>query len=288
MPIHPIKDMNEFKRLKESLKNRFDSERSGDQVFQTQQTKVFEPLINIQKETSKSIKDNTISNQQATTNALVPLVQEMQRRNDQIDMLVSQPYYQAQIEEPIAVAESTPEKQPSSVVDPDKSFNEEDKQNLIEMNLKLPSEIFQTDKSVNQNIDNIDMALLDADTIERSLRQRKGSKKSIREGTSDMYKSQYTTLKKYISKLEHHKESMKDIVPSKTGKGLKNKKKLGVDLIICSNPADMYVELRKFCAAKTAGNSGVDNHINTILDKLLESNAIDIDDYDELNKKIFH
>src|SRR6266496_5726824 len=96
MPIKPIKGMDEFKRLKESLKNRFESERSGEQVYQREQTKAFEPLINIQKETLKATQDKIASSQASTTNALMLLVQEMQRRNDQIDMLASQPFYQQQ------------------------------------------------------------------------------------------------------------------------------------------------------------------------------------------------
>jgi len=55
MPIQPIRDINEYMRLKESLKNRFDSERSGEQVFQREQTKAFKPVIDVRKETSKSL-----------------------------------------------------------------------------------------------------------------------------------------------------------------------------------------------------------------------------------------
>jgi len=93
MPIQPIKDINEYIKLKKSLKNMFDSERSGDQTLLWEQTRTFEPILNVQKETSKAIKDNIVSNQEATTNALVPLVREMQRRNDQFDVLASQPFY---------------------------------------------------------------------------------------------------------------------------------------------------------------------------------------------------
>ena len=60
MSTQPIRDMNEFTRLKESLKNRFDSTRSGDQIFQRDQTKVHQSLIDIQKETSKTLQDKII------------------------------------------------------------------------------------------------------------------------------------------------------------------------------------------------------------------------------------
>jgi len=79
MPMRPIKDMNENKRLRKYLKNMFESERSGAQTFQSEQTRTFEPILNVQRETSKAIKDNNVSNKKATSNALVPLVLEMQR-----------------------------------------------------------------------------------------------------------------------------------------------------------------------------------------------------------------
>jgi len=92
--------MNEYTQIKNKLKDIFDSKRSSDQVFLREQTRTFEPILNVQKETSKAIKDNIVSNQEATTNTLAPSVQEMQRRNDQINILASQPFYQAQIEQP--------------------------------------------------------------------------------------------------------------------------------------------------------------------------------------------
>src|SRR6266496_6656743 len=127
MPIQPIKGMDEFKRLKESLKNRFDSECSGEQVFQREQTKAFEPLINIQKETSKATQDKITSVEEARNNALVPLVQEMQRRNDQIDMLASQPFYQQQQQLPDIPEEEILE---DIRIDLDKNLNDSDIQNL--------------------------------------------------------------------------------------------------------------------------------------------------------------
>jgi len=71
----------------------FESERSRDQTFLREQTRAFEPILNVQKKTSKAIKDNIVSNKETTSNALVPLIQEMQPRNDQIDMLASHPFY---------------------------------------------------------------------------------------------------------------------------------------------------------------------------------------------------
>jgi len=38
----------------------FNSERSGDQTFLRKQTRTFEPILNVQKETSKAIKNNIV------------------------------------------------------------------------------------------------------------------------------------------------------------------------------------------------------------------------------------
>jgi len=282
MPIKPIKGMDEFKRLKESLKNRFESERSGDQVFQREQTKAFETLINIQKETSKATQDKIASSQASTTNALMPLVQEMQRRNDQIDMLASQPFYQQQRLPDIPQEETLED---IRRIDLDRNLNDSDIQNLNDMSFELPNKLL-ANKPAEEVKDALEAALADIKIKERSLRVLKASKKSEREGLAEMYKSQYTTLRKYEGRLLYIGESVKLISSTpkkKSGQGLKNK----MDVIICSSPADLYRQLQKFCAAKQAGNTGVDNHINSCLDKLLKEKAINTDDYNLLYKNIF-
>ena len=49
MTLQPIRDVQEYKRLKESLKARFESDRTGEQELFTEQTKVFQPLIKTHK-----------------------------------------------------------------------------------------------------------------------------------------------------------------------------------------------------------------------------------------------
>src|SRR6266496_2249291 len=286
MPIKPIKGMDEFKRLKKSLKNIFESERSGEQVYQREQTKAFEPLINIQKETSKATQDKIASSQASTTNALMPLVQEMQRRNDQIDMLASQPFYQQQRLPDIPQEETLED---IRRIDLDRNLNDSDIQNLNDMSFELHNKLF-ANKPNEEVKDVLEATLADIKTKERSLRVLKASKKSEREGLTEMYKSQHTTLRKYEGRLLYIGESVKLITSTpkkKSGQGLKNKKK-SVDVIICSSHGDLYRQLKKFCAAKEAENTGVDNHINSCLDTLLKEKAIDSDDYKNLYKKIFY
>src|SRR5271169_1368449 len=91
MPLLPIKDMNEYKRLKETLRDRFEAERTGDQDLFREQTKILQPLINTQQQ---SVQD---ANATAVSKALLPLTREMQRRNDQVDLLAEQPFFQQQL-----------------------------------------------------------------------------------------------------------------------------------------------------------------------------------------------
>ena len=57
MSLHPVKDISEYKRVKDALKDRFENERTGDQDLFREQTKIFQPLINTQQQTAKAIKD---------------------------------------------------------------------------------------------------------------------------------------------------------------------------------------------------------------------------------------
>ena len=72
--------------------------------------------------------------------------------------------------------------------------------------------------------------------------------------------------------------------PKKTGKGLKNKL---VDVIYYPSVEDLCAKLAELDAAKQAGNTGLDNNINSVLDELLRVKAIDKTIYNNLYKNIF-
>ena len=131
-----------------------------------------------------------------------------------------------------------------------------------------------------------------------------GMNKSPQE--KEIYKSQQETLDKYEEILKINEPTKGLIVKTKSGKGLGNRKKgkkgekgkkdeksqqkghkNKIDLFLYKSIEDLCLELEKFYAAKFAGNTGVDNHINAILDKLLKEQAIDKDEYDDLYKNIF-
>src|SRR6266545_6863864 len=82
MALLPVKDMNEYKRVKDTLRERYEMERTGDEDLFRTQSKMFQPLINTQQETAKVIKDAQDVNAIALNNTLLPITMELQRRND--------------------------------------------------------------------------------------------------------------------------------------------------------------------------------------------------------------
>ena len=85
MTLQPIKDVSEYKRLKLTLRDRFESEKTGDQSLLEEQTKKYKPLLSSQQEISKTMRD--VANQivesqnegQAALQPLLPLLQNIQR-----------------------------------------------------------------------------------------------------------------------------------------------------------------------------------------------------------------
>ena len=49
MTRQPIKDVSEYKRLKQTLRDRFEFDRTGDQTLFEEQTKKYKPLLSSQK-----------------------------------------------------------------------------------------------------------------------------------------------------------------------------------------------------------------------------------------------
>ena len=85
--------IKKFTEQRDRLKNYFEKEKIGVQNLYTDQTKLFKPLIESQKETSKDLQDKLASNQNTLSNTLVPFTNELKRRNDQLDELQSLPFY---------------------------------------------------------------------------------------------------------------------------------------------------------------------------------------------------
>jgi len=261
--LQPVKSIDEYKRIKDSLKERFEAERTGDQYLFTEQTKILQPLIKplitTQEQTVKAIQDSGTKD----------LARELQRRNDHVDLLSQQPFYFDPMPSITAPQTSSPMKDYIKI-NLDTDLNQTDLENLQDMSLDLPSVVFKN-KLIEETIDKIK-------TENRSIGQklRKGS--DIRENEKQIYASRKKTLEVYRQKIQGL-EGAKQFV----GKGLKNK----TDVIFYASVDDLCSKLTELCAAKQAGNNGLDNRINSILDELLRVNAISKNEYGNLYRNIF-
>ena len=85
MSLQPIKDDAEYKRLKQTLRDRFESEKTGDQTLLEEQTKKYKPLLSSQKEIAKTLQNvasQIVESQnegQTALQPLLPLLQNIQR-----------------------------------------------------------------------------------------------------------------------------------------------------------------------------------------------------------------
>ena len=82
MTLQPIKDVSEYKRLKLTLRDRFESEKTGDQSLFEEQTKKYKPLLSYQQEISKTMRDvanQIVESQNEGQAALPPLLLLLQK-----------------------------------------------------------------------------------------------------------------------------------------------------------------------------------------------------------------
>jgi hypothetical protein len=260
MTLQPVKDIGEYKRLKDTLRQRFESERTGDQELFREQTRILQPLINTQNQTTKAIEGQDT------------LVRELQRRND-LDMLATQPFFNAPTIPAIAQAGAP---QPLKI-DLDAGLDDTDRENLQDMSFELPSIVFKN-KTIEEVLEKIK-------TENRSIGQRLGKTTKLPTKDVEAYNSRKETLQNYkqiLLGLEGAKQFVS--TPKKVGKGYKKY----IQVIYYPTIDDLCFKLVQLHSAKEAGHTGLDNNINAILDELLRVKAIDKPYYDNLYKSIFN
>ena len=185
---------------------------------------------------------------------------------------------------PLPVAPSSSRRDPIRV-DLDEGFDRQDVDNLIELKLRLPSEVYESD-TIPETLDKIK-------THNKSIGQFLGngpSSKKISNAKKLQLESQRDTLKKYKDRLENTETAKSLVAPHKTGKygkGIPSANKAVHELSFYSSIDDLCNKLQLLHAAKQAGNNGLNNNINSILDELLRINAIDKNEYNDLYKAIF-
>ena len=287
MPLQPIKDVREYKRLKESLKSRFESEKTGEQSQIEDQTKLFQPLISTQQATAKSLQSKLEENQMATEDVLIPLTRAIQQRNAQQDVLALYPPDQP----PHAVQALAMPLQGAQALSPfhqfadlDKPLSSEDEVNLMAMGIPLPSVIF------GKNLFDV--------TKEQIVHFNKSHGQFLRKNSNiqPSERLDYESRKRTLAKLKSIVTTMeegKQFISSKSrrslsysGSGIQGMQPRD-NVIYYSAPEDLCTRLALLYAAKKSGNNGVDNDINSILDELLRINTINKDEYAVLYRKIF-
>ena len=164
-------------------------------------------------------------------------------------------------------------------VDFDSQLDDSDLYNLKTMKLLKPSEVFNSN-TITETLDSIK-------THNRAIGQKLGkgtASKKITAGEKSQLESQRATLKKYNDILENTEAGKKLLVShksDKTGSGIH-------EISYYSSADDLCSKLALLHAAKQAGNNGLNNNINSILDELLRIKAIDKNEYNDLYKAIFN
>src|SRR6478609_1099083 len=273
-----------YKEQRDLIRKEFQAEKVGNQTLFTDQLKLFKPLIKSQKETSKDLQDKLVTNQNTLSNTLVPFAKELKRRNDQVDELQALPFYSKEE----SLSHSTPKSKGIMIDINGELLDQTHKENLEDMNLELPS-IVQEKGTMESTLDEIIKK-------KRSLSQltgKKGEKRS--EAEKQMFQSQKDTLEIYERKIKKLQGVSEFIVH--TGKGRERKlckQKRGKgrprkhpETVFYNSANDLCEKLDELVAAKRAGNTGLDNSINSVLDELLNIGAIDKNLYNNLFKHIF-
>ena len=267
-------DPTTYSKVKNEVKEMFRDEKVGKQQTYENQSELFKPIINSTKEVVQNIADEKQSLVPYHRLALRQAIQEMSGLSD----VFTEP------------KESTPITQRyAPKVDLNKGFDQTDIENLADLSLPLPQEVFT-------NIEVIPEILKEVTTKIKSLaqefREDRLIKKSNRE--KEIYESQRNTLSKYKDRLKYIHESKqvvgegnnchckgKKLVKKKCGRG---RPKTNYT-IVYNDANDLLQKLEEYIAAYHAGNNGVYNTIITMLDELLNSKIICKDTHDQILKR---
>ena len=246
----------EYSKIRDEAKKYFLAKKTDEQDLFSEQSKLFMPII----QSTKDLEKNLIST------------------------LSTPEHEQPQLEFGHSSPVASPVASPVVRVNLDgELLNETHRENLQDMSLELPSEVYERN-SIQETLKKISK-------IKRSLGQYLGTSSKRTEKEQEMYQSQKETLKVYKKRINALAESKQFEV--KKGEGIKTKKlvklkrskgrpKKNPDVIYYKKPDELIEKLSTYCAGKQAGNTGLDNYINSILDELLETEVISKDDYNKI------
>ena len=138
-----------YKATRDALRKRFEDEKTGEQSIYESVSRHYKPLIDTQKQSTKTIQDQLRQNTGAMSEVLVPFVQQLQKRQDLQDTLQGLPFYPPGVE-----YQSTPRKRVVDV-DFDAGLNESDIENLHNMSLDRPSNVYRKGVDLDDILDRI-------------------------------------------------------------------------------------------------------------------------------------
>ena len=294
--------------------------KTGDQTLFEEQTKKYKPLLSSQQDLSTTIQDvanqivDSRNERQAALTPLLqplfPLLQNMQRAQIATPgqpalaalptsispsqyttpqtSLMGQSSGQVSISHIPLPTASVSSRKDTIKVNLDEQQDQQDIDNLNDMKLPLPSEVYGTD-TISQTLNKVK-------THNKSMGQYLcigPSSKNISKDAKVALESQKATLKKYKTLIENTESAKKLIslrnTDKKVGTGVNSNAMPAVhEISFYSSVDDLCNRLALLCAAKQAGNNGLNNNINSILDELLRTNAIDKNEYNHLYSNIFN
>jgi hypothetical protein len=256
--LQPVKNIDEYKRIKQNLRDRFESERTGEQHLFIEQTKLLQPLIK-------------------------PLISTQEQAVKAIQANAKQPA--AIMGETVRPALTMPEAPLSQPADLDSGFDETDIRNLRDMGFELPSKVFKKIKQIEKTIAKIK-------TENRRIGQKLGKGSDATTEEKEVFKSWKKTLENYRQKIQGLEGAKQFVGRGAALAELPPEALLGAqpsvpDVIFYASVEDLCSTLTKLDAAKQAGNTGLDNRIISVLDELLRTGSVTKNDYDSLYKNIF-
>ena len=131
-------DINNYTKLKNEVKEMYLNDKLGNQQSYADQQKLFEPIIDTAKTTTKTLAEKIVDNKQNLQNILVPFTEQLMRANEQREAIQAMPFYDS------LIAESTPKKErPIITVNLDKNLDETDLENLQDLSLTPLSVVYE-------------------------------------------------------------------------------------------------------------------------------------------------
>ena len=127
------KEAQEYGQYFDALKNKFKSERTGEQMQYINQTELFKPLI----ETQNGIHGKIDSSQNKLSDVLIPFTNELRKKSEQVDQLQALPFHNVR-QEIEDVPQSTPKQRFVFSYHLDRFLDDSDRINLVDISLRLP------------------------------------------------------------------------------------------------------------------------------------------------------